>query len=164
LDGFARMPAIVGGAVTGLSADDLAYRPGEQVNSIGWLVWHLARGEDVQLAQVSGRDQAYADGGFAGRFDLPFGPNDFGFGHGPADVARVRVTNPAILIDYYAAVHARTADFIGGLEDTDLDRIVDRNWDPPVTLGVRLVSVLGDDLQHGGQARYLRGWLDSAAG
>jgi hypothetical protein len=37
--------------------------------------------------------------------------------------------------------------------------VVDLNWDPPVTLAVRLVSVINDDLQHGGQAAYVRGML-----
>jgi hypothetical protein len=35
--------------------------------------------------------------------------------------------------------------------------VVDRRWTPPVTLGVRLVSVLCDDLQHAGQAAFVRG-------
>jgi hypothetical protein len=39
----------------------------------------------------------------------------------------------------------------------DLDRVVDKRWDPPVTLGVRLVSVVDDDAQHVGQAAYVRG-------
>ncbi len=45
------------------------------------------------------------------------------------------------------------------LTPDDLDRVVDRRWDPPVTLGVRLVSVADDCLQHAGQAAYLRGLL-----
>jgi hypothetical protein len=38
--------------------------------------------------------------------------------------------------------------------------VVDASWDPPVTLGVRLVSVISDDLQHAGQAAYLRGMIE----
>jgi hypothetical protein len=34
---------------------------------------------------------------------------------------------------------------------------VDESWNPPVTLGVRLVSVVNDDTQHVGQAAFLRG-------
>ena len=41
--------------------------------------------------------------------------------------------------------------------DADLDRVVDERWDPPVTLAVRLVSVLADGLEHAGQAAYIRG-------
>ena len=71
----------------------------------------------------------------------------------------MRVESPQLLLGYAAAVHEQTKEFLSGLSDDDLDRIVDRRWDPPVTLGVRLVSVLSDDLQHVGQAAYLRGLL-----
>ena len=50
------------------------------------------------------------------------------------------------------------------LTDDDLDRIVDTSWDPPVTLGVRLISVLSDDLQHAGQAAFVRGVLERRRG
>src|SRR6266511_3822072 len=39
------------------------------------------------------------------------------------------------------------------------EQVADLRWDPPVTLGVRLVSVADDDLQHVGQAAYVRGLL-----
>ena len=43
--------------------------------------------------------------------------------------------------------------------EADLERVVDTSWDPPVTLGVRLISVISDDLQHAGQAAYAAGLL-----
>jgi hypothetical protein len=67
------------------------------------------------------------------------------------------------LAAYLSAVHARTIAYVGGLRPEDLDRIVDERWDPPVSLGVRLVSVVNDDAQHLGQAAYVRGLLLSAA-
>jgi hypothetical protein len=54
-------------------------------------------------------------------------------------------------------VHERTTAFLAGLSDEDLDRVVDDRWDPPVTLEVRLVSTIGDDLQHAAQAAYVLG-------
>ena len=48
---------------------------------------------------------------------------------------------------------------VSEVTDDDLDRVVDTRWTPPVTLGVRLVSVLDDDMQHVGQAAYVRGIL-----
>jgi hypothetical protein len=48
---------------------------------------------------------------------------------------------------------------VRSLSEADLTRVVDRNWDPPVTVSVRLVSVIADDLQHVGQAAYVRGIL-----
>jgi hypothetical protein len=53
--------------------------------------------------------------------------------------------------------------YVDGLTDADLDRVVDRRWDPPVTLGVRLVSVADDDLQHAGQAAFARGVVERGA-
>ncbi len=64
------------------------------------------------------------------------------------------------LLGYYDAVHDQTVRFVRGLTVGDLDRVVDERWDPPVTLGVRLVSVLADDLQHAGQAAFVRGVLE----
>jgi hypothetical protein len=79
-----------------------------------------------------------------------------GYGDGVADVARIAA--PAdLLTGYYDAVHEQTLRYVAGLTDADLSRVVDTSWDPPVTLGVRLVSVISDDLQHAGQAAYLRG-------
>ncbi len=74
-------------------------------------------------------------------------------------MAAVRVESAALLTDYHDAVHDQTVQFVRTIQDADLGRVVDEAWDPPVTLGVRLVSVISDDLQHAGQAAYLRGVL-----
>jgi hypothetical protein len=62
-----------------------------------------------------------------------------------------------LLAGYYDAVHERTRGYVQSLTDGDFDRIVDDSWDPPVSLGVRLVSIAADDLQHAGQAAFVRG-------
>jgi hypothetical protein len=74
-------------------------------------------------------------------------------------VAAVRVESGELLVGYHDAVHQQTTRYLERLSDADLDRIVDRSWDPPVSLGVRLVSVIADDLQHAGQAAFVRGIL-----
>ncbi|HEY0447654.1 mycothiol transferase [Actinophytocola sp.] len=155
-DCFGRIQGVVHRAVDGLSVDDLAYRVDAEANSIAWLVWHLTRIQDDHVAGVAGTAQAWTEQGWAERFALPFGSGDTGYGHGPDDVAKVRVAGD-LLLGYHDAVHARTVAYVGGLTDGDLARVVDRHWDPPVTLGVRLVSVISDDLQHAGQAAFVRG-------
>ena len=75
------------------------------------------------------------------------------------DVRAVRPDSAAALLDYFDAVDARTQDALSALTPSDLDRIVDPDWDPPVTLGVRLISVADDAIQHIGQAAYVRGLL-----
>jgi len=159
LDGYGRLPALVRSAVDGLTADQLRWAPGAGSNPIGWLVWHLTRVQDHHVSELLDADQIWVTGGFAERFGLEPDPHNTGYGHGPEQLDTVRPESPDALVGYYAAVAARTDDLLRSLKSEDLDRIVDRRWDPPVTLGVRLVSILGDDLEHVGQAAYVRGLL-----
>ena len=110
--------------------------------------------------EARARDAADPLRGYRDRFALPFPPGAHGYGFTSEDVGRTEITDPQLLLDYHADVHRRTADFVRTLSSADLDRVVDRRWDPPVTLGVRLLSVIGDDLQHAGQAALLRGSLE----
>jgi len=144
-------------AVRGLTPDQLGKRIGPDANHIGWLAWHLLRVQDDHIADVAGSEQVWTAEGWVDRFGLPFAPSATGYGFSSDQVAATRVPSADLLLGYAAAVQARTAEFLRGLSDEDLDRIVDDRWDPPVTLGVRLVSVLADDLQHVGQAAYVRG-------
>ena len=146
------------GAVEGLSADELTRRVGPEANTIAWLAWHLVRVQDDHVAEVAGAEQVWTADDWVGRFGLPFPAGATGYGFSSEEVGQVRATAD-LLLDYADAVHERTADYLRGLSDDDLDTVVDTRWDPPVTLGVRLVSVLSDDLQHVGQAAFLRGLL-----
>ncbi len=156
-DAFGRVHDAVHHAVDGLSPEELAFRPGPDANSIAWLVWHLTRIQDDHVAGVAGTEQVWTAQDWHGRFGLPFGPAETGYGHGTDDVAAVRVGSAELLTGYHDAVFAATTRYLASVGDDDLDAVVDRAWDPPVTLGVRLVSVIADDLQHAGQAAYLRG-------
>src|SRR5215217_6921060 len=146
--------------VEGLEPADLSRRVQPGANPIGWLAWHLLRVQDDHVADVAGREQVWTAEGWADRFGLDLDPSATGYGFDGAEVDRVRVPSVDLLLGYSDAVHARTLEFLGGISADDLDRVVDESWDPPVTLGVRLVSVLSDDLQHVGQAAYVRGLLD----
>jgi uncharacterized damage-inducible protein DinB len=146
-------------AIEGLTAEQLTARLDDEANSIAWLVWHLTRVQDDHVADVAGTEQAWTEGGWHKRFGLPFPAADTGYGHSPDDVAAVRVDSPDLLLGYHDAVHGRTIRYLASITGDDLDRIVDTSWDPPVTLGVRLGSVIGDDLMHVGQAALVRGIL-----
>jgi uncharacterized damage-inducible protein DinB len=156
---FSRVAETLEHGLDGLTPDQLSARVGPGANPIAWLAWHLLRVQDDHVADAAGSGQVWTGQGFAGRFALPLDDGATGYGMSEAEVDAVRVADPALLLEYSAAVHARTAEFLAGLADEDLDRVVDTRWDPPVTLGVRLVSVLSDDLQHLGQIGYVRGLL-----
>jgi hypothetical protein len=156
-DAFERIHELVHHAVDGLTGDQLCYRPDTDANSIAWLIWHLTRIQDDHVAAVAETEQAWTSDGWFNRFGLDVDPEETGYGHDTDDVAKVTVTSGELLIGYHDAVFQSTNRFISSLTDAQLDRVVDTRFDPPVTLGVRLVSVISDDLQHVGQAAYLRG-------
>ena len=158
IDSFGRVAEGVHDVVDGLDEAQLAHRPGPDANPIGWLVWHLLRVQDDHVADVAGTEQVWTAQGFADRFGLPFEAADTGYGQSSEAVGQVRV-QAGPLQEYAAAVHEQTLGFLQGLTPEDLDRVVDERWEPPVTLGARLVSVVGDDTQHLGQAAYVRGLL-----
>jgi Protein of unknown function (DUF664) len=136
VDAFGRISEVVHRVVDGLTSEQLALRLDPEANSIAWLVWHLTRIQDDHLADVAGVEQVWTSQG-----------------------SGEQVGSGELLVGYHDAVHEQTTRYVGGLRDADLGRIVDRSWDPPVSLGARLVSVIADDLQHAGQAAWVRGLL-----
>lgn len=159
-DGLDRIQQSVNSVLDGLGTDHLNDRLDGETNSIAWLIWHLTRVQDDHLAAAFGGEQVWTADGWHDRFGLPFPPQAHGYGMSSDDVARVRVESADLLAGYHDAVHDRSVGYVRGVTDDDLERVVDERWDPPVTLAVRLVSVLTDDLQHVGQAAFLRGILE----
>ena len=158
---FGRLPPLAHQAVEGAAPDELTHQLGPEANTIAWLVWHAARVMDDHVAEVMGVDQLWADPAWAGRFGLEPDVTNTGYGHGPDEVRAVVPESPDDLLAYFDAVHARSEPWLASRTAADLDAVVDRRWDPPVTLGVRLVSVVDDCVQHLGQAAFVRGVLAS---
>ncbi|HLU27797.1 MAG TPA: DinB family protein [Glycomyces sp.] len=161
-DAFGRVQEEVHAVLDGLSQEELDTRPGPEANPIGWLVWHIARVQDDHVAGVAGREQTWTADGWHERFALPLEPGEIGYGHTFEQVGQVSGIAASELRAYYDAVHEATLAYVATLSPEDLDRVVDTAWDPPVTLGVRLVSVVNDNQQHIGQAAYARGLLESS--
>lgn len=159
IDAFGRIGEEVERALSGIDASGLAFRPDPAANSIGWLIWHLTRVEDDHVSEIAALPQAYTADGWAGRLGLSPDDSDTGYGHTIDQVAAVTFTGPEVLADYHRAVATRTLAYLEGVTSDELDRIIDRRWDPPVSVGVRLVSVISDCLQHAGAANYIRGLL-----
>jgi hypothetical protein len=159
VDAFGRIQEAVHAAVEGLTREQLTYRVDPEANTIAWLVWHLTRIQDDHVCGLAGVEQTWHADGWMEKFGLPFGPRAHGYGHRPQDVAAVDV--PAeLLLGYHDAVHQRTVAYVAELTERDYAEIIDRSWDPPVSRAVRLVSVVNDDLQHVGQAAFVRGVVE----
>lgn len=160
LDAFSRITGVVHAAVDGLGVDGLVWRPEPRANPIGWLVWHLTRIQDDHVSEIAGHEQTWNERDWATGFNLAAGAMDLGYGHTAEQVAAVRPVSPAVLLEYHDRVSERTSAVVAALRPADLGRIIDDSYDPPVSVGVRLVSVVDDGMQHAGQAAYLRGMFD----
>jgi hypothetical protein len=157
-DAFERIRAGSLLVVDGLSPTDLSTRVAPDANPIGWLVWHLTRSQDAQVAAAQGSEDLWTAQGYAKQFALPYADSATGYGQSSDEVGALRV-DAEELAAYLRTVGEATIAYASNLSDTDLDRVVDESWDPPVTLGVRLLSIAADSLKHLGQAEYARGML-----
>lgn len=158
-DGFTRTHEGVPTVVDGLTVDELLWQPDPDANHVAWLVWHLARQQDEQVAPLAGRESVWRSEDWATRFELPYGSRAQGYGMTGADVRAFRLTDPQLLVGYHEAVHARTVEVVDPLSLNRIGEVIDDSWDPPVTVGVRLVSIVDDAAKHLGQAEYVRGLL-----
>jgi hypothetical protein len=159
VDAFGRIRETVSDTIYGLTPAQLAYRVEVDANPIAWLVWHLTRVQDDHVAAAFGVPQVWLAGGWAARFGLHAGSMETGYGHNKLQVATITdaASLSGVLADYHEATYQQSVKLVSGITDADLDRVVDTSWRPPVTLGVRLVSVINDSMQHAGQAAYVRG-------
>lgn len=108
---------------SGLSDDQMRARPGKGLNSLVWLLWHMARTEDVAVnVVVAGRPQVL-DADWLRRLDVPWRTIGTGMTHeevsqltARADIAAVRA--------YRSAVGLRTREVVGALRPEAWDEIL----------------------------------------
>ena len=156
--GYEQVARGLGRALEGLSVDDLNQQPKPDCNSIGWLAWHLTRVQDDHIADLMGETQLWIKDGWHAKFNRKADTKDTGFGNTPEEVTAFKSPEAQVLIEYNRAVLERTKRYFSSLSDSDLDRELNEpQFQPLPTVGVRLISVLADSLQHVGQMSYIRG-------
>lgn len=144
----------------GLSVEQQCYRPDPDANTIAWLAWHMTRVQDHHIADLEGGNQLWIDDGWDKEMGMSSDLDDHGYGHSSEQVGALVPPNPTVLAEYQAAVAKRTDTYVRGLTEEQFDEIIDRAWDPPVTRGVRITSVVNETAQHVGQVSYLRGLVE----
>ena len=142
-------------ALPDLSPDALNRHLGGHPNSIAWLLWHSGREIDAQLTDLTGRPQQWEH--FRDRFGLGEIGDSFGLGHTPEQAGQIQVEDQQLLVDYLAATLHAFTDYVATLSEDDLDEIIDENWTPAVTRGVRMISIIDDAIQHVAQAAFIAG-------
>jgi len=157
IDGYGRIAQILEGALNGLTQDDLNQQPHPDCNSMGWLTWHLTRVQDGHIADLIREEQLWVKDEWHARFNRPADSSDTGFGHSSEEVAAFKSPDVETFLGYHSAVLERTKSYITTLSAADLDRELNEPWYQPLpTVGVRLISVMSDNLQHAGQVAYVR--------
>jgi len=157
IDGYGRISEILERALKDLTPDDLVWQPRPESNSIGWLTWHLTRIQDDHIASLMGEEQLWVKEGWHVKFNYPADSNDMGHGHSAEQIAALK-SDSGTLLGYHKAVLERSKNYFKTLTEADLDRVLNEpRFQPLPTLGVRIISVLSDNLQHAGQVGYLRG-------
>lgn len=161
-DSFDRIAGLVQELTDGLTDESAQFRVDPAANTVAWLLWHAIRVQDDHVADLAESGQVW-DAGWRDRFALDLPADDTGYGHSAEQVALVRASAEN-LAGYHAEVHTATLEYVRRVDVDELARVVDTRWDPPVTASARLVSVIGDCLQHLGQAAFVRGVADRSDG
>jgi len=144
-------------AIDGLTQDDLNHLPNPDCNSIGWLIWHLTRVQDLAISDLIGKEQRWIVEKWYSKFSRNPDPNDWGVGHSSEDVSNFQSPDSKTLLGYYYAVLKQTKEYIDKLSIAELGREIDNPRSP--TVGLRLAGIINDNIQHVGQVAYLRGML-----
>ena len=158
IDGFGRIFDTLDPALQGLSQAELDRQPKPESNPLGWTVWHLARGQDAQIADLAKTEQIWLKDGWHKKFNRPAG-DDTGYGDTAAEVAAFRSPTAAVLFEYCRAVVAASHRYLKSIDVKELERVLDEDYQPPPTVAVRIVSVMADSLGHAGEAAYIRGLI-----
>jgi hypothetical protein len=158
---YEKLPQLFEEVLDGLTLDDLHKRPAPDANTIGWLLWHVARSLDRTVGDVIRGEQVWIKDGYFRKFGREPDPNETGVGHSFEDVANLRIPDSQTLLDYFHAVIDINLKYIAEISEDELDRQFDNSLRPGTTAPVhqRIAGNIGEHFQHIGQAAYVRGLL-----
>ncbi len=142
-------------ALDGLTADEMSWQPAPDANSIGWILWHMVRVEDMWIqffAQF--QTELWEAEEWHEKFGLP--TRDNGFGHTTEQVNNFPGVDLEQFLQYRAAVRASTLAYLDTLSPDDMET-VPRERRPEMSLGAMFRQIIGEMYQHVGHIAYLRG-------
>src|SRR5206468_1600389 len=102
----------------GLTDEQMRVRPREDLNSLAWIMWHIARCEDIFVnLVVAGRSQVFDDAWIR---RLGVARRDLGTGMKSAEVSELtRQVDLAAVREYRDAVGRRTREIVGAFRPED---------------------------------------------
>jgi DinB superfamily len=149
---------MIDSALEGLDEATLSRRPGDECNSIAWIMWHLNRVVDTFIhTRLQGTPQLWVRDGWHQKFGMSNDPEDRGVGWTAEQVGNWKAPSKEAQVGYYEAVRAKTREYLTSLTYADLE---ERKVIPPAPQPRSVAAALGqmtwDAIAHGGQIAYLR--------
>tara|TARA_B100000315_G_C14168358_1_gene403382 strand:- start:11 stop:538 length:528 start_codon:yes stop_codon:yes gene_type:complete len=151
---------MVNSALADVDEATMASRPNDQSNSISWLLWHMARVADRFIhARLKEAPQLWIKDGWHQKFGMPADPHDFGMGWGLEQLAAWQSPSKDVLVAYFEAANSATRDYLRPLSASEMERQIPFPAPPDtISIGDALGILVWDNIVHGGQIAYLRGY------
>lgn len=157
LDMLGHMKQSLTGAVDGLSQEEIEWQPGREANSIGFILWHMARAEDSGIQDwLQQKPQIWTLEKWYQKLNLSENPEDSGYGYTAEQLAAFPVPELKDLLGYSDAVRSRTIDYLQSITPDEFDKVVKTPLGE-FTAGQILSLFMVELTQHIGHIAYLRG-------
>ena len=127
-----------------------------QIKSMTWLAWHTARELDFQIADLADEKPIWHIQNWKAEFLFTIADDVQDWAHSLSEACLIQSDNREALFGYLKAATIAAINYVETLTESSLDDIVDNNWTPAVTRGVRLVSIINDASMQSGQVFYSR--------
>jgi len=140
----------------GLTQEEIAWRPACGCNSIGLILFHIARTEDsIIQSSVKGEPVIWESGKWYEKLNLPV--EEQGAHYSIEQVNAFKVPPIEDLLAYYDAVRSKTKECLRGLQPDELDRNVSLKNIGEMPVATIFSFIVTHASQHVGEISYLRG-------
>ena len=157
---LARNWEMVASAVAEVDETTMTDRPNEDSNSMSWLIWHMTRVADRFIHfRLMDKPQIWTVDAWHEKFNMAADPHDFGMGWSNEQAAAWQAPPKDVVMEYFNTVNSAVSAYLLPLSDADLAREI--NWTAPIatlSVGEALGILVWDNIVHGGQVAYLRGY------
>ena len=147
-------------AVAEVDEATMVARPNDDSNSMIWLIWHMTRVADRFIHfRLTDKPQLWTADAWHDKFNMHDDPQKFGLGWSDKRVAVWQSPLNAVVMAYFHAVNSVVIEYFNSLTERELARVIPFPALPDtMTVGEALGNLVWDNISHGGQVVYLRGY------
>jgi len=154
LDGLKRN---TGRVLNTLTQQEMSWRPAAGGNSMGLILFHIARSEDSMVqGTLAGKTQVWENEKWYQKLNMA--QNEAGAHYTIDQVNAFIVPDIKILMSYYDTVRAKTIEYLGGISPAEFERKVKLPFGEFTVAGM-FSLVVNHTAGHIGEISYLRGML-----